>query len=235
MNTAVVVADRKPLAFPVWHTAVLLGIIVTLVGLSTRLKGATHSGESHRLTGYLVVAAFEWTMAAWIVAGCRMQGGSLLFLLGEFTARWRTILRDRGLAVGFLILANVVLGLVRHLVASAPNDSLRNLLPHTAIETAAFLGLTVTAAFCEELIYRGYLQRQFTAWTGSVTIGLAFQGIAFGASHAYQGFGLVLTIAVYGCLFGLLATWRKSLRPGMIAHLLQDAVGGLVLARTVLK
>lgn len=235
MNTAIAATDRKALALPAWHTAALLGMIAALVGLSARLHGSAHSGESHRLVGYLVVAAFEWTMAAWIVTGYRMQGESILCLLGEFTARSRTILRDFGLAVGFLVFANVVLDLIRHLVAATPNDSLRNLLPHTAMETAAFLGLTVTAAFCEELIYRGYLQRQFTSWTGSMTIGLAFQGIAFGASHAYQGFGMVLVIAVYGCLFGLLATWRKSLRPGMIAHLVQDAVGGLMLARTILK
>jgi len=235
MNTAVAATDRKALALPEWHTAALLGMIAALVGLSTRLHGATQSGESHRLVGYLVVAAFEWTMAAWIVAGCRMQGKSVLCLLGEFTARSRTILRDFGLAVGFLVLANVVLGLVRRLVAATPSDSVRNLLPQTAMETAAFLGLTVTAAFCEELIYRGYLQRQFTVWTGSIPIGLVFQSIVFGASHAYQGLGMVLVIAVYGCLFGLLATWRKSLRPGMIAHLMQDAVGGLLLARAVLK
>jgi membrane protease YdiL (CAAX protease family) len=235
MNIAVAVTDRKTPAFPAWHTAALLGMIAGLVGLSTRLHGAAHSGESHRLAGYLVIAAFEWTMAAWIVTGWRMQGKTILHLLGEFSARPRTIIRDCGLAVGFLALANVILGLVRHLVAGAPTDSLRNLLPHTALETAAFLGLTVTAGFCEELIYRGYLQRQFTAWTGSVAIGLALQGIVFGVSHAYQGFGMVLVIAVYGCLFGLLAAWRRSLRPGMIAHLLQDAVGGLVLARTVLK
>ena len=35
-------------------------------------------------------------------------------------------------------------------------------------------------------------------------------------------------IAVYGCLFGLLAEWRRSLRPGMMAHFLQDSVLGLV-------
>ena len=38
-------------------------------------------------------------------------------------------------------------------------------------------------------------------------------------------------IAVYGCLFGLLALWRKNLRPGIIAHILQDSLAGLVLSR----
>jgi hypothetical protein len=31
-----------------------------------------------------------------------------------------------------------------------------------------------------------------------------------------------------GWLLGLLAYWRKSLRPGMLAHGLQDSIGGLV-------
>ena len=34
--------------------------------------------------------------------------------------------------------------------------------------------------------------------------------------------------AIYGALFTLLALWRKSLRPGMIAHAWTDIVGGLL-------
>jgi membrane protease YdiL (CAAX protease family) len=234
-TTAVAAAGRTPPKYPVWHTVTLLGMIGVLVALSTWPHTAPHNGESHKLIGYLVVAAFEWTMTIWIAAGCRMQGQSPSTLLGDWSLRWRAILLDCGLALGFLVVANIILGLVQHLFANAPNDALRNLLPRTAIETAAYLGLTVTAGFCEEWIYRGYLQRQFTAWTGSVALGLVLQGIVFGVSHAYQGFGMVLTITVYGFLFGLLARWRKSLRPGMIAHFVQDAVGGLLLARSILK
>jgi membrane protease YdiL (CAAX protease family) len=39
-----------------------------------------------------------------------------------------------------------------------------------------------------------------------------------------------VVITVFGCLFGLLAQWRQSLRPGMISHFLQDALP-LVLPR----
>jgi membrane protease YdiL (CAAX protease family) len=46
---------------------------------------------------------------------------------------------------------------------------------------------------------------------------------------------MIIIISVYGVLFGLLAAWRKSLRPGMIAHFLQDGVGGLLLAARVLR
>ncbi len=103
MKTAVAVADRKALRFPLWHTAALLGLLATLIELSTRMHGASHSEVSHRLTGYLVVATFEWAMAAWIIFGCRIQGESVHSLLGDSTARLRAILRDCGLAIGFLV------------------------------------------------------------------------------------------------------------------------------------
>ncbi len=88
--------------------------------------------------------------------------------------------------------------------------------------------LALTAGIGEEILFRGYLQRQFAALTRSTATGLVLQGVAFGAAHGYQGKKYMCVIAVYGCLFGLLAYWRRSLRPGMMAHFLQDAVGGLV-------
>jgi uncharacterized protein len=102
------------------------------------------------------------------------------------------------------------------------------LLPHGPVEIAFYLLLTATAGFCEEVIFRGYLQRQFTVLTRSVAGGIVLQGIVFGASHGYQGWKFMLMISVYGVTFGLLAAWRRSLRPGIIAHFLQDAVGGIV-------
>jgi hypothetical protein len=38
----------------------------------------------------------------------------------------------------------------------------------------------------------------------------------------------MLVIMVHGCLLGVLAWWRKSLRPGMLAHGIQDSLGGVV-------
>lgn len=37
----------------------------------------------------------------------------------------------------------------------------------------------------------------------------------------------MITITVYGALFGILAVYRKSLRPGMIQHAMQDSFAGL--------
>jgi hypothetical protein len=211
-------------------------MLAALVGLSMRLHNAgSETGGAHRIVGYTIILVSEWAMAGWIAWGCGRQQQSVKSLLGKIESSWRTILRDAGLAVGFLVVANIVLSLVRSLFPAGPSEGIKNLLPHTGLESAIFLGLSVTAAICEELIYRGYLQRQFTAWTGSVAAAIVLQGAVFGLSHAYQGWAQVITIAVYGCLFGLFALWRKSLRPGMLAHFLQDGIGGLMLARMLVK
>lgn len=35
-------------------------------------------------------------------------------------------------------------------------------------------------------------------------------------------------IAVYGAMFGFLALWRRSLRPGMMAHAWHDSFEGIL-------
>jgi membrane protease YdiL (CAAX protease family) len=90
-----------------------------------------------------------------------------------------------------------------------------------------FLALAASAGFAEELVFRGYLTQQFSAWTGSYTIAVILQGIVFGLAHGFYGKAM-LAVMLQGWLLGLLANWRKSLRPGMLAHGLQDSIGGIV-------
>jgi membrane protease YdiL (CAAX protease family) len=87
--------------------------------------------------------------------------------------------------------------------------------------------LSATAGICEEFIFRGYLQKQFQAITGSDAAAVALQAVLFGIAHSYQGVKSMVTITVYGALFGILAVYRKSLRPGMIQHAMQDSFAGL--------
>lgn len=88
--------------------------------------------------------------------------------------------------------------------------------------------LSLSAGICEESLYRGYFQRQFMALTKSVPAGILLSAAAFGGAHAYQGFRPAFQIGLLGAMAGVLAHWRKSVRPGMIAHTLQDVLGGFV-------
>ena len=199
---------------PAWHTAVLLLFLTAFALLTLHIRAQNPAAQgNHRVHGYLLTMAFEWLMVAFIAWGARFGGASLRTLAGAFTPTGRSVLRDLGIAIAYLLVAQVVLGIV----------------------TAATGHFIHSDGICEEMIFRGYMQRQFTAWTGSAAAGIALQGIVFGIAHSYQGPGMVIVIAVYGCLFGTLAWWRKSLRPGMAAHFIQDAIGGLALARFISK
>jgi membrane protease YdiL (CAAX protease family) len=176
----------------------------------------------------------EWALTAFIWFGIRRRGMRLQDLIGGSWPTVGSLLRDIGIAVSYLIAANLVLSVLGWLLKVTPGTGIRNVLPNGTAEMALWVMLALTAGICEEILFRGYLQRQFAALTKSTAAGLVLQGLAFGAAHGYQGVKYMCIIAVYGCLFGLLAIWRHSLRPGMMAHFIQDSVGGLA-GRHLLK
>ena len=103
------------------------------------------------------------------------------------------------------------------------------LVPGTTLELVVWCLLSTTAGICEEIIFRGYLQRQFGAITRSTMAAICLSAVVFGASHGYEGGPRMVLIGVFGLMFGLLAWWRRSLRPGMMAHAWHDALSGAVL------
>jgi uncharacterized protein len=122
--------------------------------------------------------------------------------------------------------------------ALAPDDSrlrtlraLANLAPANGKEMAAWALLCVLVGIVEEIIFRGYLQRQFIGWArGSLPWGVAASAVVFGAAHAYQGARGMFLIAAFGALFSVLALYRRSLRAGIFAHCWNDLIAGLALA-----
>src|SRR5580700_3791889 len=147
------------------------------------------------------------------------------------SGRWETLggfLKDLGLAVGFVVAIIAIEQGLSVLLHANSDTGLERIMPTTALELAVYLIAAATGGFCEELIFRGYLMQQFSAWTGSSAAGLISQGILFGLGHAYYGWKLMLIIMLHGSLLGLLTYWRKSLRPAMLAHGLQNVLGGVV-------
>jgi CAAX prenyl protease-like protein len=124
-----------------------------------------------RASGYVIVIIFECAVVVYIWFGAGQRGIGIRDLVGGSRVRPIHFLRDLAIAIVFLIVAAGVLSGLDYFVKTAPNPAIRNLLPRTPIELALFLASSLTAGFCEELIYRGYLQRQFTALTHTVAGG----------------------------------------------------------------
>jgi membrane protease YdiL (CAAX protease family) len=223
------VKTREPIAAS-WHTVlvlVLLGIASIASAYQQGLPNANVPGISLRLSGYFTVLAFEWFLVLLIWLALRRRGLSLGALV---SGRWQTpsaFLIDLGLAVGFTAVVVPLAAVLAYLIRGNPNSTVAqaHITPKTGFELAVWLALSATGGFCEELVFRGYLTQQFRAWTGSRAFAIVLQGVAFGLAHGYYR-KIMIVVIVHGCLLGLLAHWRKSLRPGMLAHVLQDFLGG---------
>jgi membrane protease YdiL (CAAX protease family) len=210
-----------------WHTALLL-----LVQGVLSYRGAIRFGklpalaEGHRVALYERTMISEWMMLGLVLAGVWWHGSSLLTVLGE---RWRSLgqfLRDLGIAILFLMVTIAIGSVFGH--GRGDESATRSLLPQGQTEIWLWVALSVTAGICEEAIFRGYFQRQFIAATKNVPAGIVLSAAMFGAAHLYQGVSHALQIGLLGVMGGIVAYWCNSVRPGMIAHSLQDILGGLV-------
>lgn len=71
-----------------------------------------------------------------------------------------------------------------------------------------------TAAFGEEIVFRGYLMRQFTKFFGSSKISLIMNlllfGFTFGWLHAYQGITGQIITGIIGMFLAVIFHLRKS-------------------------
>ena len=223
--------DRRLLA-PIWHTAIVLFV---LLGASLGGSRGVHPLAGHKIPQYLRTMAWEWLLTAFVYLGVRKRM-KLLELIGGRWTNAEDVLIDLVIASAFWIAAVAVLGAgakIMHLDEGGKFDTMRRQLgffiPGTTLELLIWFSVSATAGICEEIIFRGYLQRQFAGITRSMLAGVLISATVFGAAHGYEGGPRMMLIGIYGLMFGLLAWWRKSLRPGMIAHAWHDAISGAVL------
>ena len=197
-------------------------------------RGHHPLADHNKLPQYVWGIAWEWILLGFTWLGVRKHI-SLRALIGGRWMNWEQFLRDVLYAALFWVCAMAVLGLgaeLMHLDQGGKIDSMRKqlgFLTGSNLELAVWFCLSATAGFCEEIIFRGYLQRQLAAFCKSTLLGVLLSAAIFGASHGYVGAARMLLIGIYGLLFGLLAWGRKSLRPGMIAHAWHDAFSGVIL------
>jgi uncharacterized protein len=223
-------SDRYPqIASPI-HTILVLaalgGWAIWHKNFADQLSAAANP---NRVRFYIVTLIYEWLLFVLVVAGVRHRGGSVLVVLGDHWHSAREVLRDIGIGAGFWIVAAILLWIFGWLLRiAALGRNTQVMLPHGGAELTSWIALSVTAGICEETIFRGYLQRQFMGLTKSAPAGVVLSAAAFGAAHAYQGLRMVVLIGLYGAMFGILAYWRGSVRPGMIAHAWQDSLNGVL-------
>lgn len=226
-------SDREPpRTTPVgawWHTALLILIIVGISAYQGQPRFMAQASHfSTRIPIYLGTMVYELLLFCYVwLLGLMPRKVRISEIIGGKWRRFEDFLIDVATAFLFWCVVLIALALLQLILHFSGVESAKPLLPQNWTEVGAFVALAITAGFCEEFVFRGYLQRQFLAWTGTAWIAIALQAIVFGSAHLYQGWRSVIAITVYGALFGILAWYRKSLRPGMMQHSMQDSLAGI--------
>ena len=159
----------------------------------------------------LAVAAF----LAWRAGLTLADVGLVRRPLGE-TLSWTLVLLS--LLLASVVLAELLLGDRLHVVEPLTRR------PSGFGHWMLWLGLSVSAGFCEEIFMRGYgigLLRRFAV---PKEVALVLTAAVFGCLHLYEGPFAVLVIAVWGLLFGYIFVRTGSLWPSILAHFAVDAV-----------
>ncbi len=229
---------RDTLIAPWWHTALMILLIIGLSAIGARQIHSWGNRPLHLIPNYLLTIAYEWTLAGLAWWGIHLRKVPISQLVGEWRPTLRGWLTDIGAALIFWIAALMLLSAaaiaLQHGSGSRLDprkiaDVTQKLAPASGMEMVLFLVLSISAGICEELVFRGYLQQQFSRLVGRVWLGVALAALAFGSAHGYEGISGVLLIAAYGAMFGVLALFRRGLRTGMIAHVWHDSVSGVAL------
>jgi uncharacterized protein len=184
---------------------------------------ARHSQAIHI---YLTVILMDWLLLYYCWVGVRQRGGNLQTLSGGRWTSAKSVATDIGIAIPFWVLWEGTAYGVHWLLGPSSARTVDSLLPHSLLEILIWIATSITAGVCEEIAFRGYVQRQFYALTGSAVTAVLAQGVVFGLFHSYQGWKNVLVISVLGVLFGMLAAWRRNLRANIMVHAWTDVWSG---------
>jgi len=193
-------------AYMTRHTFIVLAIlaIVAAAGYSANVQ---HGAGAHvnRLALYTTIVIAQAALLRYVLLGWHAP---LRELTGGFA--WY----DPAIAA-VLFFAIRYASIFMHRVLGGVDDHTSFLRPQTPVEIAVWIVVAIVAGISEEIVFRGYLQQK-------LPLGVFAQALIFGISHGYQGVRSVINIAVIGLLFGVVAKWRRSLVPGMIAHAATD-------------
>ena len=216
------------------HTLIFLAICLTVTVVSA--LNANHgsppgapASSNHVLQAYLWLIGLEWLWVRFVYKGMQAQRRSMLEFIGRPWFTPRQLAGDlvyAALAIGFSYALFVgAQRLLPH--GEAGSNPLLPTVPSGATGIVVWIGLSLSAGICEEIVFRGYLQRQLAALSGSTSLAILGQAIIFGVAHGYEGVGAVIRTVVYGLAIGMLAHWRGNIRAGVLAHAAWDILDGL--------
>jgi hypothetical protein len=213
------------------HTVALFLLLAATTTFSHYHAPTLKAAPSHNIE-YASSIALEWILFGVVIAGVSHRREFFQRSFANPGLSW-----TQALSLGFAayIAGMVTVALINGLLFFTPlfhhrnTDVILALLPRTPLQFLLWFGVSLTAGLTEEMIFRGYLQQQFTAWIKRPILAIALASLLFGSVHLYEGLGAILPLAGLAFVYGIIVRhFRGDLRAVIIAHTLQDFLVALV-------
>jgi membrane protease YdiL (CAAX protease family) len=219
------------------HTLLFLVIwlVVTVCGgLSAALNAGANDapGPNDMIPFYLFLIGMQLLWVRFVNKGMQRNGHSIFEFIGRTWFRPTQLASDvayAALAFGLIYALTSVVTHFSHHDPQSANIVLPS-LPSGAFGLSVWVSLSLTAGTCEEIMFRGYLQRQFAAMIGRPRLAILAQAILFAIGHIYEGLDAVVEILLIGLVLGALAAWRGNIRAGILVHAALDVLAGFGIA-----
>lgn len=218
-NDRVEMSNRK--VFPVspnskYAIVIFISVIVLIIGITFSMWGIrlinTYIARLC-LTMFVIVAYTTIAIVAMILTG---QSKELLLNKEKLGSQ---ILIGVGIAAVLCLVIGMIPILCGISFIGSHSDIPIDRMMIIAIQDILFVGVG------EEIVFRGYIQNQFTIWLKSKWLAPLFAAVLFGFWHLINGSIIqVLFTTIIGCIFGYAKYFIKncSLLSVIIAHGLYD-------------
>jgi hypothetical protein len=206
---------------------VLLLVLLGAFHASGKAPASNIAEPAAMLKNNLTMIGLLWLWVYFVYKGMRDYSQSVLQFFGLKSLKPGDLLGDLAVAVlGFGLIFLCSSGVHALLPETAAANPLLSATPRGLAGIAAWISLSISAGICEEIVFRGYLQRQLASISGKVAIAIAAQALVFGLGHAYEGLASVSAIILHGLILGVMAHWRGNIRAGIIEHAGWDLLAG---------
>ncbi len=196
------------------------------------IRSAEVNPRAARQTVWRSWMAMLWAMAAACIASWIATDRSWTLLGFNVVSGWRLWVTVALVLAVVVVYTPTIVKIAK--ASTAQREALRGrfgkyatMLPHTRTELARFTALSLSAGFCEELVFRGYIIWFFQSFIG-LTGAASVSCVIFALGHAYQGVGGVVKTGVMGAVFAAIVVAFGSLIPAILLHSLIDVAQGVV-------
>ena len=213
----------------IWFTAifVFVGFIFPVIDYFWDKKIKGNLQNHNKIKTYSLIMLYQWLIVGCIFLGFYMM--NIPFQELRFVATFEDLSSFTGFLCGvlvsvfFFLAIFLIFPLGRKRIISM-FEAIEMLLPNGWKERLMFAGVALTAGFCEEVIYRGFMFYYLNqlGWNLSAVTIAIITSVLFGLAHFYQGWKNVILTGFIGFAMARLFMLCDSIWIPIILHIVID-------------